>query len=56
MECFVSVQMVMEHAILQPVHFNRHYSIMKFKCIVDLFILLNTKMSSFCLRVGRPRK
>ena len=57
MECFVSAQMVMQHSILPQVHFNRHYSIMQLKCIVDLFIiLLNTKMSSFCFRIGRPRK
>ena len=57
MECFVSVQMVIEHEILPPAHFNRYYSTMKLRCIVDLFIiLLNTKMSSFCFRIGRPRK
>ena len=52
MECFVSAQMVIEHAILPPAHFNRHYSTMKFKCIVDLL----SYMSSFCFRIGRPRK
>ena len=45
--------MVIEHAILPPVHFNRHYSIMKLKCIVDLFIiLLNTKMLNFVSGLG----
>ena len=38
MECFVSAQMVMEHAILLPMHFNRYYSMMKLKCIVDLLL------------------
>ena len=57
LQFFPPAQMVMEHSILPQVHFNRHYSIMQLKCIVDLFIiLLNTKMSSFCFRIGRPRK